>query len=169
LEGKGSFFILLIIVAILTLTLAVLAGYLFFVAGTPQTNPEAVTEKTEIKRPSESELAYKDLFTDKQYFNLKNEDSDKTSVIMVKMQLVYFKKVKGIKSTDEKINLNEGKIKEIIGTYFQKMTLDEVKLPETKDRANKELTGLINQLLTSNEKQKQNIVYEIVFNEWFYQ
>jgi len=169
LEGKGNFFVLLVIVAILTLTLAVLAGYLFFVAGTPKPQVEVAEETVEMKRPSESELSYKDLFTEKQYFNLKSDDNNRISVIMVKMQLVYYKKVKGIKSTDEKISANEGKIKEIIGTYFQNMSLDEAKLPETKRRANRELTKMINEFLASNEKEKQDIVYEIVFSEWFYQ
>lgn len=167
-EGKGSFFILLVIVAILTLTLAVLAGYIFFVGGTPQGNVEAVATGQMEKRPSENELSSLKLFTDKTIFNLKSDDGE-MSVIQLNAILYYYKKVKGIKSTDEKITLNEGKIKEMVGTYFQGLTLDDVKKPEAKKRANEELTKIINEYLTSNEKQKEDIVYCIVFDEWFYQ
>jgi flagellar basal body-associated protein FliL len=170
LEGKGSYFVLLIIVAILTLTLVILAGYLFFVASPQQPNLEkAASGEVELRRPSDSELASKKIFDEKQYFNLKSTQDNKLSVIAISVELVYFKKVEGIKSTEEKINANESKIKEMIGTYFQNLTIEEVKLPETKQRANIDLTRQINNFLTSNEDQKQEIVYEVVFDEWFYQ
>ena len=169
-EGRGSFFILIVIVAILTLTLAVLAGYLFIFANNPhETVKDAgMQNETEKKRPAESELAQKKLYNEKKYFNLKSENG-KLSIIQVNVELWYFKKVKGIKSTDEKIALNESKIKQIIGTYFQNMTLEEVRMPETKERSNKELTKMINEYLVSNEKSKEDIIYEVVFEEWFYQ
>lgn len=167
-EGKGSFFILLVIVAILTLTLAVLAGYIFFVGGTPQTKVEAIASGQMEKRPSENELSSLKLFNEKTIFNLKSDDGE-MSVIQLNAILCYYKKVKGIKSTDEKITLNEGKIKEIIGTYFQGLSLEDVRKPEAKQRANEELKKIINEYLTSNEKQKDDIVYSIIFDEWFYQ
>jgi len=169
LEGKGSFFILLVIVAILALTLAVLAGYLFFIAETPQTRPGITANVSDAaRRPADSELASRNLFLEDQVFNLKSEDN-KMSVIQVNVELIYFKKPKGIRNVEEKFDLCEGKMREIVGTYFQNMTIDDAKNPETKAKAANELKTALNQLLTSNERQADEVIYEIVFDKWFYQ
>jgi len=167
LESKGSFFVLLIIIAILTLTLAVLAGYLFLGTGTQQTGATLEESTQELRRPADNELSKVELFDDNTYFNLKTDG--RTSVLQISAELNYFKKVKGIKNTEEKINFNINKIKEIIGTYFQSKTYEEISQPEAKEKANKELTEQINEFLVSNEDTKNDIVYEIVFDKWFYQ
>lgn len=166
--GKGSFFILLVIIAILTLALTILVGYLFVVAGVSQTRTEIAQGDITVKHLPDSELSSRRLFSDKQFFNLKCEE-DKMSVIQVNVILYYYKKVKGIKNVEEKLSFNESKIKQMIGTYFQKLTLDDVKKPETKERAANELKKAINDYLITNEEQKADIVYEVVFDEWFYQ
>lgn len=169
LEGKRSFFILLVIVAILTLTLAVLAGYILLVAGSPA-QPKAETAASEtVKRPSDEELVFRKLFEEKQFFNLKTNPGEKTSVIVINIQLQYFKKVKGIKDVEAKITAYESPIKEIIATYFQGMTKEEAEKVETKTRAKEELKKKINELLTSGQKEKKDIIYSVVFDEWFYQ
>lgn len=166
-EGKGSFFILLIIVAILTLTLAVLAGYLFFVSGTPKTpTAEAATQPAEIK-PTEKDLGHHKLFDGKQYFNLKSEEDSKVSIIMLGMQLDYFKS-KNAEQDTEKITAFDGKIKETIGTYFQNMTLEEARKPETKVKAKEDLKKKFNELM-ADKKTKKDFVYEVIFYEWFCQ
>ena len=167
-EGKGlSNVVLLIIIAFLSLTLAVLAGYVFIVGGSPRA--AVAVEKDEIKRPADKDLAQLKLFNEKSYFNLKVTDGGKTPVILFNMDIKYFKKVKGIKSVDEKINSYITEMREVVGTYFQNMTYEEAKLPETKEKAKKELTEKINEVLLASEKNKKNIVYTVVFEEWFYQ
>ncbi|HHW47830.1 MAG TPA: flagellar basal body-associated protein FliL [Clostridiaceae bacterium] len=167
-ESKGSLFVLLIIVVILTLTLAVMAGYLFFVADTQQTNISQEEDNPTPKRPADEEISKIQLFDNNTFFNLKSEDG-KTSVIQINAELSYFKKVKGIKNTEQKITFNINKIKEIIGTYFQSKKFEEITQPEAKEIANRELTKKINEYLLSNEQGKDDIVYEIVFDKWFYQ
>lgn len=167
-EGKGSFFILLIIVAFLTLALAVLAGYLFFVAGSPKTTTVEVQKET-TKRPVDEDLEMKKLFEGKKYFNLKNSDDKKIAVIQVNVELVFYKKIKGIKDVKKKIDAYDGEIKEVVGTYFQNMTLDDAKKPEMKEQAKKELAKKLNELLTASEKEKKDIIYTVNFEDWFYQ
>lgn len=170
--GKGSFIVLLVIVAVLTLALAVLAGYLFFVTGTPQntnkvSQSQAAAAQTP-KRPSSSELASKKLFEEKKFFNLKSVD-DKNPVIQIRAELIYFKKVKGIKNVEQKIANYESKIKEVIGTYFQQSTLEQVKDPGFKTKAREDLKKELNDLLSSDEKKQYDIIYDVVFEDWFYQ
>ena len=165
-ESKNTHVILLVIIAILTLTLAVMAVYIFLVSGSgPNSNKSEVSD--EITRVKDEDLSVISLFEDDNFFNLKSDD--KLSIIQISAQLKYKKSVKGIKNVDEKINFNLGKIKEIFGTYFQNLTIEDVKKPDAKERANNELVSLINEYLLSNEKYKEDIVYEIEFDKWFYQ
>jgi flagellar basal body-associated protein FliL len=49
------------------------------------------------------------------------------------------------------------------------MTLEEVAKTEAKDKAKKELTKQINELLLASERIKTDIVYTLAFDEWFFQ
>jgi len=167
LASKSSFIILLSIVAVLTLVLAAMAGYLLLVAGTPQTTAGTSNDSVQ-EIPDPDKLSRKKLFEEKKYFNLKSDDGE-ISVIQVGVELVYFNKVKGIKNVEEKITSYESQIKEILGTYFQQMTLEQVKEPESKKKAKEDLKKQINNLICSNEKIQNEIIYDIVFDEWFYQ
>ncbi|MDP4094791.1 MAG: flagellar basal body-associated FliL family protein [Bacillota bacterium] len=170
-EGKGSFFILILIVALLTLTLAVLAGYLFFAGSSSSKTPAQVSQQASSVVPSDSDLTKKLLFTDKTYFNLKNDGTNKISVIEVNVELDYFKTVKGLSGkVDDKITAYDGQIKELIGTYFQNMTFGQAESPDAKITAKKELTKQINELLVETEKDKTlKILYSVNFPLWFYQ
>ncbi|PQQ67859.1 flagellar basal body-associated FliL family protein [Acetivibrio saccincola] len=167
-ESRGSFIILISIVAVLSLTLALLAGYVWL---GQNSNPVSAKDphNQNVRIPLEKELIKEKLFDEKTAFNLKSEDSGKTSVIVVSVELSYFKKVKGIKNTTAKIEANKGKLQEIVGTYFQKLTVDDVADVEFKEKAREELTALMNEFLLSNENSKENIIYTIVFEQWFYQ
>lgn len=173
-EGKANIItvVLLIIIAFLTLTLAALAGYVFIGANSSKNeNPLAETQTQSIKIPNDDELALMMLYgEDPALLNLKSDDvsSSTPPVIKVSIEIEYFKKVKGIK-VEEKLATYHSRIKELVSTYFQNMTLDEAKDPETKEKASRELTQKINELLNSNEKNgKKVIIYDIVFDEWFY-
>lgn len=163
-EGKGSFIILLIVVAFLSLTLAGLAGYVFFFAGPTQSTAVNVAATT--KKVDESKLAEKQLF-DKKYFNLKSTDNNKISVIQVGIKIKYFKEVGKLKEKDilAKFTTYDPEIKEKIGVYFRNLTIDDVKTPDAEDKARKALVQQINAIFN----EKEDIVYTIVFDEWFYQ
>ncbi|MCX8130316.1 MAG: flagellar basal body-associated FliL family protein [Clostridia bacterium] len=174
-EGKGSFFniVLLLIVAFLTLTLAALAGYVFLGGGSKTT--EKVVEKAHIEVPKDEDLVSLTVFEEgkPELFNLKNENKDSgvLPVIQVSIELEYFKKApKGssIKDTALKVQAYQKKIKELIGTYFMNRTLEEVKQPDAKKKAAEELKKAINELINENEEDKKDIIYEITFEKWFY-
>lgn len=168
-EGKGSFVILLVIISILTLTLAVMAGYLFFVTGTSQAAANGASPRDTIKSPSDNELAKKILYSEKTFFNLNGGETGRNSVIQLGVVLKYYKKVSGVKNVEEKLDARDEDIKELISTYFQKLTLEDVKSAECKKKAKEDLILEINNLLKSNEKRDIDIIYDVVFEEWFYQ
>jgi flagellar basal body-associated protein FliL len=171
LESKGTFFILIIVVAILTLTLAALAGYLFLVQGAPQAKTEVKTAVETTVIPKEIDLETLELFDSKKYFNLKNNDPAKIAVIQVSVSLQYFKAIKEEKKliVSEKVAAYQPEIKELVGTYFLNVSIDDVKLPDAKDKAKKELKKQINALLNTGEKNQYEYVYKVIFDEWLYQ
>lgn len=168
-EGKSGFFVLIGIVAFLSLSLALLAGYVFFIQ---DKNPELPAESPGIEQivvPKEDEIIRELLFAEKLPFNLKNDDSQKTPVIVVSVEVWYYKKVKGIKETSLKVTGNKSKLQEIVGTYFQGLSISDVIGADAKEKARNELTKKMNEFLLSNEKEKNDIVYSVVFDHWFYQ
>lgn len=165
-EGKSRLsIILLVIIAALAIALASITVYVL-VGGAKDT--KETTKTVQITRPADSELSVKKIF-EKKLLNLKAGDDKKTSVIQISTEIVYFNKVTGVKDIEAKLTSYDGEIKELIGTYFQNLTLEEVKKPETKEKAKKDLTLKINELLNSNQKTKNDIIYNLNFDEWFYQ
>jgi len=173
LSSKSGFIALIIIIAILTVSVAVLVGYIFVTGGTQQANitSDNLNDSSNLaKRPPDDLLSTKKLYDDEQYFVLKSTgNSSKVSFIRVGIDIKFYKKVKGIKNCEEKINNFESEIKELIGTYFQNVTLDEVKDTGFKIKAKEDLKTQINDLLNSSETTYSEIVYDIVFYDWFYQ
>lgn len=101
LSNKGGFIALLVIIIILTVSVAMLAGYILVFRGAPTKNE--MVNNNEVIRPSDDELEHKKLFDENQFFALKTSNGMKTSsVIRVGIDLVYYKKVKGIKNCGEK-------------------------------------------------------------------
>lgn len=178
-EGKSSFFniVLLFILAFLSLTLAALAGFVFIGGGASKNTPTtAVSQAIETKIPKDAELTEFPLLEEKAMFNLKNTDLDADPntavipVIQVQMGLEYLiaapKKTSSIKDTGVKLEAYKSKILELVITYFQGMTREEAFQAEAKEKANKELTIKINDLLNANEDKKAKIVYGVVFSYW---
>jgi flagellar basal body-associated protein FliL len=174
LEGKSSFFtiILLIIVAFLTLTLAALAGY-FFLGGSK--TEIKVIENASIEIPKDEDLASLVVFGEgevskPEVFNLKNNDTNSIPVIQVSVELEYLIKTpkkSSIKDPAAKMEKYHGKIKQLIGTYFMNQTLQDVKELHAKEKAAEELKKQINELINENEEDKKDIVYEVIFDKWF--
>lgn len=170
-EGKSSFFVLLFIVAFLSLALAILAGYVVFFSGNEK-KTEVITVRTEV--PSEDDLESMLLFEGKKIFNLKpssvsGEATKSIPVIQVSVELKYFKKVKGIKNVPEKIIPHLKEINELVGNYFLNATLEEVSQGTAKEKAKKELAKQINDLLKAAGNGKNDIIYTVIFEEWFFQ
>jgi uncharacterized protein (UPF0333 family) len=182
LEKKGNFFILLIIIAVLTLIIAVLAAFIVIVGinGSPQVASEAGAAGSgdflSVTPPDESTLATMPLFADRQFFNLKNTSgSSQLSVCIVDVSIKYFTKIDGIKDVPAKLELNQGNMKEIVSTYFQELTRDEIEKISTKADAKENLKRELNEFLIStissdkDRKKVSEIVYEVVFSGWNYQ
>ncbi len=169
-EGKSSYFILLVIVAFLSISLAFLAIGYFFFDGRSST-PEKEIVLVEEKVPTDEELSNKVIF-EKTNFNLKKTEDKQVAVIVLSANMKHFKKVEGMKSEEEiaaKIDFYSKEINSAIGTYFQGLTLAEVSEADAKQKASEELKNKINEILTNNDKKASPLVYSIVFDYWFYQ
>lgn len=168
--SKGNFFILLVIIAVLALALSALVGYLFFMSGSGNSINSDGSANT-IKVPTDSELSQINVYDEDTVLNLKGEQGKKADFIQLNITLSVFKeaKVKGYKTSEEKVTAYLKKIREVIATYFQKMSRDEAWLSAdiAKERAKKDLKESLNQLLIANEKDKEEIIYEIIFDKWF--
>ncbi|MCX7708919.1 MAG: flagellar basal body-associated FliL family protein [Clostridia bacterium] len=170
-EGKGSFFILLFIVAFLSLTLAVLAGYVFFVAGTPKNNVEASSKHEAEKKVSKEELKSLQLFDGKKYLNLKSTDDKKLSVIQIGITVNYLKG-KDEKKSEEHLKLYMDELKEAVIAYFSSMTIEEAKnQTEAMAKAKEALLKKFNEIVPPDEKDKEKkpMIESVVFYDWFTQ
>jgi hypothetical protein len=125
--------------------------------------------------PDEASLATMALFSDRQFFNLKNSGSSTLSVCIVDVSIKYFSKVDGIKDVAAKLTLNQNNLKEIVSSYFQELTRDEIEQISTKAAAKDDLKKELNEYLIStisndgDRKKVSEIIYEVVFSGWNYQ
>jgi flagellar basal body-associated protein FliL len=170
LEGKASFIILVAIVAFLSLALALLGGYVFFIQGhNSNDEPESVT-KVESTKPKDDELSRLALFDEKKVFSLKNEANSKTMPMLQVdgVEILYFKTVAGIKNPMEKLNLYKSELREMVSLYFQSIKIEEVKSAESRENIKKDLVKRMNDKLKENEKSKNDIIYNITIQDWIY-
>ncbi len=172
-ESKGTSFILIIIVAVLALTLAALAGYLFIVQGSSNSDKN-VTEanSANVKDvPKEEDLVKIPLYENARFFNLKSEDPQKTSIIQVMVTLKCHKALKHDKKAvvTELVTGRSDEIQELVTKFFLTMTIAQVKDPAAMDTAKKDLTEHINTLLNEGNKDPEDIVYTVIFSEWLFQ
>lgn len=173
-ESKGTFFILIIVVAVLALTLAALAGYLFIVQGSPADKGEAaaVTSTSAIKVVPEETIDFP-LYEGKSYFNLKNDDPKKIAMMQVEVVLVCNKTLKEKENkkviVEEKVNAYSKRIQELVVRFFLTKTIEDVKNIEVMDMAKEDLRKEINKLLNEGQKKPEDIVYEVVFSQWLFQ
>lgn len=167
-EGKSSYFVLLVIVACLSITLAFLAiGYFFFASGS---NPEKEVVVVSEVIPKDDELSNKVIFESKN-FNLKKTDTKQVAVISLSASMKHFKTVDDLKEADvtAKIDFYSNEINSAIGTYFQDLTLEDVAQKDTRTKAEEDLKKIINEILTKNDKKASPLVYSVTFDYWFYQ
>lgn len=156
--------ILLVIIAALAIALASITVYVLVGGGSGKQTEKVV----QITKPADDELTTLAVF-DQEVMNLRIGEDKKSSVIQLSASIQYYNKVTGIKDTAVKVKAYDSEIKELMNTYFQSLTLEDVKKPETRIKAKEDLTKKINELLNANEKNKNDIVYTVIFNKWFYQ
>ena len=182
-EKKGNFFLFLLIIAILTLIIAVLVSFILLVGiNGPGVASEGGVAPGEAnpnmpagEPPDEADLATVQLLDSSSPINLKCDNPQKPSYAIVDLSLKYFSKVDGIKDVPAKITLNTANMREIVTTYFMAMDVDEFSSFETKARAKDELKQELNNFLLttiSSEKDRRKVkevIYDVVFSAWNYQ
>ncbi len=170
--------ILIVIIAVLALSLAILTGYLLIVQGNDG-NGEAELEKDgqpingeeTIEIPSEKDLVKVSLYDSPRYFNLKSRDSEKSSIIQANVTLKCYKVLKRDKEIiiSDMVKARSEEIQELIVRFFMTLTADEVKDPAIMDNAKVELANQINTLLNEGLEKTEDVVYRVVFSEWLFQ
>jgi flagellar basal body-associated protein FliL len=169
--SKSVFFILIVVIAILTLSLAALAGYIFIVQGNSgDGSSEAAVEEVNADIPSKDDLVTIELNDDALTYNLKNDDPNKVSVIQVKVALNCYKQLSNDKKavvTDIVANYSN-EIKELVVRFFLEKTINDVKNISVMDEAKTELAKQINSLLNEGVKKPEDVVYKVIFSEWIF-
>lgn len=170
-EGKSSYFILLVIVAFLSITLAFLAiGFFFFGNSSSGAQKEVVVVSQSV--PTESDLTLRTICESKN-FNLKKTSDKQIAVISISCSMKHYKvrdkdKLKEADVT-AKIDFYSKEIESAIGTYFQGMTLEDVSQLDAKKKASTELTKKFNEIMSEGNSKAEPIVYDVIFDYWFFQ
>jgi uncharacterized phage protein (predicted DNA packaging) len=154
LEGKRSLLIVLIAVLVfLSLAVAVLAGYVFVFTGPSNNAGNSASAENILNNAAasvkEEDLSSKLLFEQSKAMNLKSDDNKKINVILLNIEIKYFK---SIKKVDEIVIRHDSKMKEIVATYFQGMTIDDVKNYLRVDFDITEDDNLIQSLMTAEQQ-----------------
>lgn len=164
-EGKSTFFVLLMVIVVLTISLAALSGFILFNNNTSKSD---AGNNEVIMQPSDSELAQIELFKER-IFNLMPDENSTSPIVRMSMSIKHFNKVRGLKNVEDKLNSNLSNLRELVGLYFGSITLADFKSTENLAKMKEDIKKSMNELLTSNEKYKDDIVYQVIFEEWFYQ
>lgn len=169
-EGKSSYFVLLVIVAFLSIALAFLAIGYFFWNGNSAAATETVIVQVAETVPSMGDLTNKVIFESKN-FNLKKTSDSQIAIISFSASMKYLKKVDELTEEEvtAKIDFYNAEINEAIGTYFKNLTLAQVADDTTMTKAKEDLLKQINEMLTENDKKASPPVYSLTFYNVLYQ
>ena len=172
-ESKSAYVILIAVVALLALSLAALAGYVFIVQGAPSqgATSETVQDQTTVEVPGKEERIIINLSDEKRVYNLKSTEPGKTSVIQLFVSLDCYKTLKRDKKEDvaELVNSYKNEIQELVIRFFMTKTIEDVQNIEFMDKAKQELADQINALLNEGHEEPEDVVYKVIFSEWLYQ
>ena len=172
-ESKSTYIILIVIIAILAVSTAVLAGCLLVAKGNlGKSDDEQLAENGEqiVETPKEEDLVKIPLFNDTRYFALKKTGKDQSSIIQANVTLKCYKTLKRDKKADvsEIIAARSEEIQELVVRFFMTLTAEEVENLDALDRAKEDLTKQINSLLNEGEDKPEDIVYKVIFSEWLF-
>jgi flagellar basal body-associated protein FliL len=177
LEKKGNFFVLLVIIAVLTLIVAVLSAFIIIVGINPPVN--SVTAESNLSsgvrgpelQPVDDNLISTLKLFEKEVFRV-HCDEGKLAVVRADVTIKYINKLDGIKDVSAKVSLHEDSLREITGKYFQRMECTNMSLLETRLQAKEDLKDEMNAFLLatiekdSDRRKVTEIIYEVVFPTW---
>jgi len=89
-------------------------------------------------------------------------------VIVVNVELSYFAKVKGISDTTAKIESNKANCRKL-SYIFSVVDFGRGYEVRCKGKSQADLTKMMNEQLLANENINSDIIYTVVFDQWFYQ
>ena len=167
-EGKSIYTILLAIIAVLTLSLAVLIIFLFISYGPnqkqAQTNVPTEAAMQERVVADDEMLEFK-LFEGKEkMFSLKSEPANPDAIVMVSVTIkcdAGEKRKKEQDVTNRVSVLYLSELEEAVGDYFAAMTLSEAREMETRYKARDDLMNTFNEILNANKQKKEKTVYRV--------
>ena len=166
-ESKSIYTILLAIIAVLTLTLAVLIIFLF-VTYNPNVRAagDVQTDGTMTERivPDDEMIEFKLFNGEEKMFALKSEPEHPDAIVLVSVSLKSEagpkkKKAKEITTLNTELYLSE--LEEAVGDYFAAMTLSEARELETRYKARDDLINTFNEILNANKHPMEKIVYKV--------
>lgn len=170
-ESKSTFMILIMVIAVLALSLAALAGYLFIVQGASDGKDGSQNVMVDKDIPKKEDRITIPLFEGKRVYNLKSTNEDKTPMIQVAVSLDCYKELKNNKKSvvEEKIESYMQEVQELVVRFFLTKTSDDVRNIAVMDKAKQELADQINNLLNECSEKPEDIVYKVIFSEWLFQ
>lgn len=168
-ESKSNL-VLIIIVAVLSVSLAVLAAYLLLAQGNSDSGKVEAASVSDKHIPKNEDLVSIPLFSDSTYFALKKTSSDQTPILQAKVTLKCYKTLKRDKKAvvEEIVATRSEEIQELVVRFFMTLTSDDVKDVAVLDRAKEDLKNQINDLLNEGEEEPEDIVYNVIFSEWLF-
>ena len=181
-EKRGNFFVLLVVIAVLTLIIAVLSAFIMIVGVNPPVGAVHAETQPTVDESGRAALAPMDprllstirLFPERQLFNV-SCDKDRLAVVIADVSITYINRVDGIRDVNAMITLFEDNLREIVGKYFGKMECGVISDVETRLQAKDDLKDEMNNFLIStieNERDRrrvEEIVHEVVFPTWNFQ
>lgn len=166
-ESKSIYTILLAIIAVLTLTLAVLIIFLF-VTYNPNVRAagDVQTDGTMTERivPDDEMIEFKLFNGEEKMFALKSEPEHLDAIVLVSVTLKCDAGPKKKKETEITALVNDlylSELEEAVGDYFAAMTLTEAREIETRYKARDDLMNTFNEILNANKHPKEKIVYKV--------
>lgn len=166
LEGKSIYTILLAIIAVLTLSLAILIIFLFISYNPNQQTVVDVgsTNGMNQRVVSDDEMIEFKLFKgEEKMFSLKEEPKNMDSIVMVSVTIKCDAGEKRRKEADITTRIAQymSELEEAVGDYFADMTLTEAKLIETRYKARDDLIEIFNKIINANKQEKEKTVYKV--------
>lgn len=165
-EGKSIYTILLAIIAVLTLSLAVLIIFLF-ISFNPNRqaagNVRADTAIAERVVADDEMIEFKLFDGEEKMFALKSEPENPDSIVMVSVTIKCDagQKRKKEQEVTNRVNSYISELEEAVGDYFAAMTLTEAKQLETRYKARDDLLNTFNEILNANKQEKEKAVYRV--------
>jgi flagellar basal body-associated protein FliL len=178
LQGKTLYTILLSIIAVLTLSLAVLVIFIFTTYNGNVSILKNNNKKAELKErvvPIEEQVEFKLFGTEESangrgaIFNIKSSKDHPDGFLMASISVVYDageknKKLEERKELIEKSYLSE--IKQSTIEYFRERTYEELQKSDGMKKSREDLKKIYNQIIGKNN---ENIIIKVIFDQWIIQ